>query len=90
MGYTSELQGYNYNRRCCYPRRMADSNRNAMLFSSGDSPKPSAILSGEGLDEGNEESRRNRTGSFTCGSQQMNTYLCQVLSFTFFPILLHP
>jgi hypothetical protein len=30
---------------------MADSNRNDMLFSSGDSPKPSAILSGDGLDE---------------------------------------
>jgi hypothetical protein len=53
MGYTSKVHGYNYNRRRCYPRRMADSSRNAMLFSSGDSPKPSAIHSGEGLDEEN-------------------------------------
>jgi hypothetical protein len=32
------LHGYNYNLSFCYPRRMADSNRNGMLFSSGDSP----------------------------------------------------
>jgi hypothetical protein len=31
---------------------MASSSRNAMLFSSGDSPNSSAILSGDGLDEG--------------------------------------
>jgi hypothetical protein len=30
---------------------MADFNRNGMLFSSGDSPNSSAILSGDGLDE---------------------------------------
>jgi hypothetical protein len=29
------LHRYNYNRSFCYPRRMADSNRNGMLFSSG-------------------------------------------------------
>jgi hypothetical protein len=33
------LRGYNYNLSSCYPRRMADFNRNDMLFSSGDSPK---------------------------------------------------
>jgi hypothetical protein len=33
------LPGYNYNLSSCYPRRMANSNRNDMLFSSGDSPK---------------------------------------------------
>jgi hypothetical protein len=31
---------------------MADSNRNDMLISSSDSPKSSAILSGDRLDEG--------------------------------------
>jgi len=51
-GYTTKLHGYNYNLLPCYPRRMVDSIRNGMLFSSSDSPKPSAILSGEGLDEG--------------------------------------
>jgi hypothetical protein len=45
------LHGYNYNLSSCYPRRMADFNRNGMLFSSGDSPNSSAILSGDGLDE---------------------------------------
>jgi hypothetical protein len=36
--YTSEVYGYNYDLRLCYPRRMVDFNRNGMLFSSGDSP----------------------------------------------------
>jgi hypothetical protein len=63
MGYIREVHGYNYHRRRCYPRRMVNSDRNAMIFSSSDSPKPSAILSGEGLDEGNKESRCNRTDS---------------------------
>jgi hypothetical protein len=34
---------------------MADFNRNDMLFSSSDSLKSSAILSGDGLDEGTAE-----------------------------------
>ena len=50
------LEGYNYNLPFCYPRRMADSSRKGMLFSSGDSPTLSAILSGDGLDEEQGES----------------------------------
>jgi len=37
VGYTSEARGYNYNPGLCYPRRMVNSNRNDMLFSSSDS-----------------------------------------------------
>jgi hypothetical protein len=45
------VHGYNYDLCVCYPRRMAEFNRNGMLFSSGDSPYSSTILSGDGLDE---------------------------------------
>jgi hypothetical protein len=38
-GTPLRLHGYNYNLFCCYPRRMVDSSRNGMLFSSGDSPE---------------------------------------------------
>ena len=55
-GTPVRLDGYNYTLSFCYPRRMANSNRNDMLFSSGDSPNPSAIPLGDGLDEGKGES----------------------------------
>jgi hypothetical protein len=46
---------------------MADFARNDMLFSSGDSPDPAPISSGEGLDEV-KESRCNYS-SGKCGLQ---------------------
>ena len=62
---------FKYTDDTCYPRRMADSSRNDMLFSSSDSAKPSAILRGKGSVEGTE-SRSNRSASVTCSSLQMN------------------
>lgn len=50
-GYPRKVHDYNYNLSSCYPRRMADFNRNGMIFSSGDSPNSSAILSGGRLGE---------------------------------------
>jgi hypothetical protein len=46
--YTSKVHGYNYNHWLCYPRRMADFNRNDMLFSSSDSPSPQRSFRGTG------------------------------------------
>jgi hypothetical protein len=59
------LHRYNYNLSFCYPRRMADSNRNGMLFSSGDSPNSSTILFGGTASMKNKESRCNSSGSLT-------------------------
>jgi hypothetical protein len=57
-GYTSKAASLQLQSLPLHPRRMADSSRNDMLFSSGDSPNSySAILSGDGVDRGNKENR---------------------------------
>ena len=68
---------------------MTDFNRNGMLFSSGDSPNSSAILSGDGLDEETRKVAVIVAVALLCGSQQMNKFAsAKFLSFTFLPILL--
>jgi hypothetical protein len=72
--------GYNYNLPVSYPSAIADSGRSDMLFSSGDSPDPAAILSGEGLDEG-KESRCNYSDSTLWFAVNEQLISAKVLSF---------
>jgi hypothetical protein len=44
-------RGYNYNLAVSHPSAIAHSAKNDMLFSSGDSPELTTILSGEGFDD---------------------------------------
>jgi hypothetical protein len=72
-GYTGEAARLQLQSFLCYPRRMADSSRNDMLFSSGDSPNSLSDPFGGRARRRNKESRCS--SSLLCGSQQMNN-LC--------------
>jgi hypothetical protein len=69
-GIPVRMHDYNYNFVSCHPRHMADSSRNDMLFSSGDSPKS---LSDPFGGWGQRGTRRVAVVvAILCGSQQMN------------------